>query len=207
MVGDRHIVLLGASIGRAWRIEELPRRLELRGFGFDYVGVFAFDKSEALTALLEDSHPRPHGIILKECAAYFPGNLEQMRSLMEAWVDRCERCDVVPIPATVAPIALSGPWRGRIPELMRVIRGRTSARERLTGILRYNDWLRDFAEKAGVAILDLESVLRCSEHERRLRGDLHTGDGLHLNPKAYDLLDRAVVRTLQAVFPGSSITS
>jgi hypothetical protein len=51
-------------------------------------------------------------------------------------------------------------------------------------------------------VLDLEDPLRTSKEERSLRLDLHTGDGLHLNKKAYSSLDQIVLPTLDEIFRG-----
>lgn len=70
--------------------------------------------------------------------------------------------------------------------------GRSPHDLRLTSILKYNDWIRAYAQKEGLVFFDLEAPLRISPEDRSLRLDLHSGDGLHLNSKAYGILDKAM---------------
>ena len=53
--------------------------------------------------------------------------------------------------------------------------------------------MRDYAEKEGLAVLDLESALRTSSSDRHLNGRYARKDGLHINEKAYMELDRIVI--------------
>ena len=61
--------------------------------------------------------------------------------------------------------------------------------ERLKYILEYNDWVREYAKEKGLIVLDMEAALRVSDKDRRLRQDLTSGDGLHLNSNAYKIMD------------------
>jgi hypothetical protein len=60
--------------------------------------------------------------------------------------------------------------------------------------------VRGYAAREGLTVLDLEAPLRTSQDDRSLRVDLHSGDGLHLNAQAYELLDTVVVPTLDRAF-------
>jgi len=53
-----------------------------------------------------------------------------------------------------------------------------------------------------LTVLDLEGALRINDSDRRLRPDLTSGDGLHLNKKAYSIIDNIVVSTLSKAFEG-----
>ena len=65
-------------------------------------------------------------------------------------------------------------------------------------ICDYNDWVRDYSNKNGLRMLDLESVLRISNNNRFLKPSLTT-DGLHITKEAYNLLDQLVARTLAEI--------
>ncbi|MCX6927761.1 MAG: hypothetical protein NT154_31805, partial [Verrucomicrobia bacterium] len=58
--------------------------------------------------------------------------------------------------------------------------------QRLAGLLAYNDWVRQFAGLQRLDVLDLEAALRVSVNDRSLRTDLDSGDGLHLDTRAYE---------------------
>ena len=70
---------------------------------------------------------------------------------------------------------------------------------RLPGILAYNDWIRDVADKEQIPCLDLEKALRVSASDRSLHPELTSGDGLHLNKKAYERLDELLEDTVSSL--------
>lgn len=190
----KRFVLVGASVGKGWNLPAFPERMHLPGMSFDYVGVFAFDKSQALDALLADPSRRPDAVFLKECAAYFPGDLEQYQTLMRGWIAASRRAGVLPIPVTVAPVTAGD---SRWVQLKTIIKARVLGRlDRNGQIEAYNDWLRQLAAEQQLPILDVEAALRVSASDRSLRTDLTSGDGLHLNPQGYALLDRALATFL-----------
>jgi len=93
MAGEtkRRIVLLGASVGKGWQIERLPARANNDEYIFEYAGVYSFDKTQALHSFLgREEGTRPGAIILKECAAYFPGELSLYKKLILQWIADCE---------------------------------------------------------------------------------------------------------------------
>jgi hypothetical protein len=199
----KKVLLLGASVGGAWKINLLPERIDCQDYVFEYVhGGSAFDKSVKLREILNRKENKPDAIFLKECAAYFPGDFERYKELMEKWVVDCREAGVVPIPATTIPVTKLHAWivffgypilRGKNPLMF----GWPFQQKRQKSICEYNDWLREFAPLQGLALLDLEAALRRGEKDRYLRGDLARKDGLHLKPKAYPLLDKIVLPTIE----------
>jgi hypothetical protein len=205
MQKTKHIVLLGASVGKAWNIESLPDRLmksssstltpytsrltSIKDYRFEYFGEYQFDKSKALQQILQRKENRPDAIFIKECATYFPGDLPHYQELMKVWIKQCKEAKVIPIPTTVVSV------KDYIKEFM----GKSPSILRLTSVLEYNDWIKFYAKKESLVVLDLETPLRTSNEDRSLKIDLHSGDGLHLNEKAYSLLDQIVLPTLDDV--------
>jgi len=203
MTKKKHVVLLGASVGQAWKIEALPDRVAAaQGYRFEYVGEYAFDKTEALMKILQRKQNKPDAILIKECAAYFPGDLGQYQELMKGWIKECRKAGVVPVPTTVVPVVSSKnkPWKDRLKDFIKTMLGRPTTATQLEGIFRYNDWIKEYAMQEGLTVLDLEAPLRTSQDDRSLRVDLHSGDGLHLNSRAYAMLDAIVVPTLDRAF-------
>ena len=215
MQKPKHIVLLGASVGKAWNVEELPARLmnsasfpltpnasRLTAFPyrFEYVGKGQFDKTDALQQLLSRKEDKPDAIFLKECAAYFPGDLSQYKVLMTGWVQQCRSVGVTPIPTTVVPVVRDLSWTTRLKDLIKWVIGRPTFASQLTQIAEYNDWIKALAPGEGLAVLDIEAPLRISPQDRSLRPDLTSGDGLHLNDRAYVILDKIVIPTLEKAF-------
>jgi len=203
MTKQKHIVLLGASVGQAWDIEGLPDRVAAaQGYRFEYVGEYAFDKTEALRKILRWKQNKPDAVFIKECAAYFPGDLRQYQELMKKWVNECKLAGVNPILTTVVPVVDSKEkrWQDQLKDFIKTLLGRPTTATQLAGIYQYNDWVRVYAAQEGLTVLDLEAPLRTSQDDRSLRVDLHSGDGLHLNSKAYEILDAVVVPALERAF-------
>ena len=222
MQKPKHIILLGASVGNAWNIASLPDRLvkgayspitpdvsRLEGFrySFEFVGEYRFDKSSALQQILNRKERKPDAIFIKECAAYFPGDLSRYQPLMENWIRQCKESEVIPIPTTVVPVISPNfsDLKLKLKETIKWVLGRPTLGSRLEGLVKYNDWIRSYARREGLTVLDLEAALRISEKDRSLKIEFHSGDGLHLNQKAYAILDQIVFPTLDKAFKKSEI--
>jgi hypothetical protein len=204
MTKKKHVVLLGASVGNAWNIGSLPERLNqgksAQGYSFEFVGDYQFDKTQTLKSILQRKQNKPDAIILKECAAYYPGDLRQYQELMKGWIKDCKEARVVPVLATVVPVAKATSLKAITKDLIRPLLGKATSSKRLQALLQYNDWIKAYAKQEGLTVLDLEATLRTSDADRSLRPDLHSGDGLHPNAKAYALLDRIVIPALDQAF-------
>lgn len=201
MKDSRRILLLGASVGKEWDLPGLPARKHAGSLEFETAAVYQYDKSEALDEILirpkrkfhanlkyvkslfRPAPRRPDVIIIKECAAYFPGEMESYKRQLQDWAVKIRANRIEVILATVVPVTKE-----------------RAARQpgKLEGILAFNDWIRDFASKEKITILDLEAALSVSGADRSLKDDLTSGDGLHLNSKAYGILDSAILKTLNA---------
>jgi hypothetical protein len=174
-VARRRVVLLGASVGKAWRLHV--------GFpNFRALDHYAFDKGPILERALAS---RPDAIVIKECAAYFPdGGVD--RNLVRGWVERIRGASIHPVLATVVPVTRDHAAR---------------APGRVEAIWAFNDWLRELGAAEQIPILDLEAALRCSAEDRHLDDALDSGDGLHLLPSTYrDRLDPLIAPLLLRVF-------
>jgi len=230
MQKPKHIILLGASVGKAWNIESLPTRvsqsntsnpsnptnpqssvlypnnlpdalrLTVSQYRFEYVGEYQFDKSKTLQQILQRKENKPDAIFIKECAAYFPGDLPHYQELMRVWIKQCEEAKVIPIPTTVVSVIRDVSLKTKIKDYIKEFIGKSPSTLRLTSILEYNNWIKFYAKKEGLVFLDLERPLHTRNEDRSLRIDLHAGDGLHLNEKAYSFLDQIVFPTLDRIF-------
>lgn len=199
-----HVVLIGASIGRDWRLAEWPARLQAPELSAESIAVWQFDKSEAVDEVLLrprrkfrptrsylkswfETPPRKADIvILKECSSYFPGEPRAYRESVQRWARRLQAHGIRVILATVAPVTR---------ERARHDSGKQEA------LLEYNRWLREYARTQRLPVLDLESALAVGEHDAYLRDEFTSGDGSHLNARAYAVLDH----TLRAVLCGAAL--
>ncbi len=195
-----HVVLLGASVGQEWKLQDYPQRMKDPTHTFESVAIYQFDKTEGLEEILmrperkfrltrtylkgffEPSPKLPGTIILKECAAYFPGDVTAYKDLIDRWVKRIRESNIEIILATTVPVT----------------RARAETKKgQQSQILGFNDWIRTYAAGEHIRLLDLEVPMRISSKDRYLRDEFST-DGLHLNKKAYDILDRLLQETLRA---------
>ncbi len=190
----KHIVLLGASVGDGWDFPKLSQRVGNNDYTFEFVRVYAFDKTEELRKILHRSINKPEAIIIKECAAYFPGNNEEFSSTIKKWIQECRDNNVKPILATVVPVTRFHMLKGNIKSILKKSNPWKSSR--IKSILDFNKWIRIYAKEQGLLVLDLENVVRENTRSGYLREDLDSGDGLHLNEKAYRLLDQIVIPVL-----------
>lgn len=199
----KHIILLGASIGRAWDIESLPSRIKNNDYIFEYIQGGGFEKTKKLREILSSKDKQIDAVLLKQCAAYFPGNLEQLKRLMALWINECQKENVMPIPTTVVPVTRLHSFKKILIDIIKrrkfFQQGNLFKHNRNKAVLDYNDWIRDYCEQNGLSYLDLEAAVRYSEKNRFLREDLAGVDGLHLNNKAYQILDQIVIPTLEMV--------
>ena len=200
---QKRVVLMGASIGREWNIPALSERMKNNDYVFEYVGKGAFDKSAQLEEILLRREGKPDAVLIKECAAYFPGDLVRYQQLIGQWVAECRKHSVIPIPATVVPVTRLHSFKKVMIDIVKLRNpakyGNPWRYRRNEAILSYNDWLRDYCRSEGLSCLDLESAVRNQGRNRFLRGSLARMDGLHLNKKGYRILDRVLIATLDSV--------
>jgi hypothetical protein len=176
-VADKRIILVGASVGRAWRLHLVFPNVRA-------LALYEFDKSPLVRRAIAD---RPDAIIIKECAAYFPSDGVR-RDLVASWVQQIRAADIRPVLATVVPVTRGHALRHP---------GRAEA------IWEFNDHLRELAAAQQVPLLDLEAAVRSSARERYLDDGLDTGDGLHLARATYRRhLDSLIPPLLLRTFHG-----
>ena len=203
------MTLVGASIGQDWDLPGLPARTSAVGYQFEALQAWQFDKSEVLDEVLSRPErkfkftrtyflgflkpaPRsPDVIVIKECSSYFPEDhsYAQKQKLVEHWVRQIRAAQIVPILATAVPVTKERAARD------------PGKQEALT---KFNDWIRDYARRNRIVLLDLEEATRTTDDERYLRTAFAVADGSHLNRKAYDVLDH---RMLQAVCAAKRATA
>lgn len=204
----KYVLLLGASVGEAWDFPNLSSRLSKPNYKFEFIAKFDPDKSDIINEVLGKAKNKPDFLIIKQCAAYFRSDVDNydpiytkgLKQMASKWIDQCIEKNVVPILATVVPITEEMPTWSKIKRLIKkyVFRKKIPPyyrNIRLDGICDYNDWVRSYAKETGLTILDFESSLRISDENRYLNPEFTT-DGLHINEKAYDVLDKITIQAL-----------
>ncbi len=192
-----HLVLIGASIGQGWKLHDWPGRAKVNGFSAEALANWQFDKSEAVDevlirprrkfrlgrtyfkSLLEAPPKKADIVILKECSAYFPGDLNQYKSKIKQWATELQGTGARVMLATVVPVT--------------AVRAHQDPGKQ-ESIREYNQWVREYAEERGYGVLDLDSALRANDGY--LRPELAQSDGSHLREEAYIILDRLLKDTV-----------
>lgn len=204
--GEQDVVVLGASISQGWALDGFQQRTGGAPYRVRAMLDYQFDKSGLVREIVA-AERKPRAVVIKECAAYFPGDLPWYRELVQGWTRTLAQAGVKPVLATVAPVTEKLPrWMAVKQFVKRYVLLRddfVDNERRLNEIRAYNDWIREYARDENLPVLDLEAALRSGPDARFLPVDLHSGDGLHLNAAAYGKLDRALLATLDAVFAGA----
>lgn len=185
------VVLVGASIGKGWDFSNLPSRTGLTGYKLEYIGVFdTFDKSPAIDNILTRATDMPNAVIIKECSVYFPGDIENYKKQIISWVTQLKLKGIEPILATSVP---PGEPTGIVHKIKSLVKSLIGKPKKIDQLMVYNQWIRDYAQKEDVKVLDLEELLRVSDNASRyLNPKFDRGDFTHLKPEAYKLLDEAI---------------
>lgn len=181
--GAKYIVLVGASVGKNWKFTAIPERLHLgEGIVFGYRCKYDFDKSKEIDILTKLPN-LVSVVIIKECAAYFPRELNSSKRMIVEWVNKLHSRNIIPLLATVIPVTYDHD---------------TKNPGKFDSLLNYNDFIREYCEKESIQILDLEKATRNNENDRHLKEEYAEPDGLHLNKRAYDeALDKIAAEIIE----------
>lgn len=179
-----YVVLVGASIGKAWMFPGIPGRVNRKDMDFGYrFGAQGFDKEDVLTDILS-LDTIPDIILIKECAAYFPRDQKESMDKIIEWVNNLKKGNIVPVLATTVPVTLAND---------RLFPGRQDS------INVFNSGIREYASRYNIAVLDLQEMLEDKSGGRYLRDEYALDDGLHLNKEAYRVLDQAAMSVVSGV--------
>jgi hypothetical protein len=199
-----HVILIGASIGRAWNLAEWPCRVGAPDFTAEALAVWQFDKTEAveevllrparkfhftrtyLRSLFEPSPRAPNVVILKECSSYFPGDQLWQRRQVRLWLERLQGRGVRTMLATVVPVTAARA---------------TADPAKQASLLEYNRWIREYSQAQSVPVLDLERAVSPEGRDSDLPVEYALPDGTHLNAAGYAALDRALLAALRGMWP------
>lgn len=184
--GSKYLVLVGASIGNNWKIQQIDSRVAMPGnFVLGSRTIYDFDKGLEIDNLARMSVP-VYGVIIKECSAYFPRDIERSKEQIGEWTSRLSEKKIIPILATVVPITRERDSRSP---------------GKFNSIIEYNDYIREYSKDNRILILDLEKELRISDQDRHLKDVYAQPDGSHLVERAYhEVLDKYFLSFLKNNF-------
>lgn len=195
MAAEKNIVFIGASTGNRWKLPDFPRRVNAPEYDIEFMKIYQFDKSPLVDQVLKRPQ-KPDAVIIKECAVYFPGQQDVYKKQFAGWIAALRQAGIKPMIATVVPPAES---QGFVADAKAFIKVRLLGREdQYRQVVDFNNWLREFAQKEHIPVVDLEQALRRSDTDRHMVDRFNSGDGIHINKEAYDLLDGVLLNTLRS---------
>jgi hypothetical protein len=171
----KYVVLIGASVGKSWDLNNLSYRTKNASVCFGYRGLSEFDKTPLIENII-DSPVKPDVVIIKECAAYFPRDEEQGVNKVILWIEKLKQAGIQPILATVVPVTKE---RDKLNQKKNV----------MDSINKFNGSIRSLGASMQIPVLDLQEILTTDSLKGFLDSKYAAPDGLHLNNEAYEMLD------------------
>jgi hypothetical protein len=187
MAQAKHVVYIEASMVNRWNLDAFGARTGSDRYRVQPLTEYEFDKSRLVRQALAAGQRGPDAVVVQECAVYFPGDLDAYKQQYRGWISEISSRGLTPVIATVVPPARR---KG-------IAAAKGFVKERLLGqpsryeqVAAFNDWLRALGGEMGVAVFDLERLVRVDAEDRHMRDEYDEGDGVHLSRAAYDMLDR-----------------
>ena len=179
---EKYVVLVGASIGRSWKLNELHNRIDTKNVFYGYRGKYNYDKTNIIEGLIKVQY-KPDAVIIKECSAYFPRNIKDSMEQLVEWIYALRKNGIDPILATVVPVTEENNQKNS---------------EKMKSINRYNAVLRSYAKNNNIAVLDMQKILSDTNKQMYLSEKYSLSDGYHLKWETYiKLLDKELVEFIQ----------
>jgi lysophospholipase L1-like esterase len=121
-----------------------------------------------------------------------PDNLnEKINNIKQNIISIVEICKVegvTPLLATEVTITTRNTWKEKVMTVIGKLRGKESYSDYINKhVIETNNWLRSYANKNNIIILDFEKVLSDENGERKR--EYATEDGSHLSKRAYEALN------------------
>lgn len=199
------IVVIGASYAGGWQ----PER-PVAGFRIIAKGISGEQSSQVLDRFDADAIAlKPEAVIIWGFINdIFRGDRSRMEEVLrgtrhnlQEMVARARHAGIVPILATEVTIRGKDSLSERGAAMLGRIMGKESYQDYINGHVKgINEWIRTTAQRDGILLLDLASVLADSNGVRRK--EFAKPDGSHISPEGYEALTRYADERLMAVLSG-----
>ena len=193
------VVILGASYAAGWHpaLSGVPVLNKGRG------GQQTFELRARFAQDVVAEHPRAVVIwgfindIFRAPRDGVDAARTRARAEIEQLVAAARAEGIEPILATEVPIRGRASWGDWFSSWVGWALGKTSYDAYINGhVAELNAWLRGYAQREGLLLLDLHGALAQPDGPRR--AEFAEADGSHLTPAAYAALDRYAIPVLQA---------
>lgn len=197
---DGPVVILGASYAGGWPLAEIAGvPVVNKGISgqqsFEFLARFDKDvvslrpRSVLIWGFINDVYRAPKGRVDEALA--------RVRESYVAMVGAARRHGIEPILATEVTVRSRNTLSDTVMTIIGDLLGRRSYQDGInTQVLAMNDWLRDFARREQLLLLDIQPAL--SESSGRRRKEYAKDDGSHISAAGYDALTRYSSPLLEA---------
>ena len=194
---EQKVVFLGASITDKWPLEEVFPE-------YDFQKVIEYGVQRKVREFGRVIRQSPKIVTIKFCSYYFMDDYEELlngvdyEQAIKDMVDEATANDVIPILATTIPVNLSDDF------------GEAFNRTQLQNerIREFNDFIKNYAQEKDLQVLDYYSWL-VDDAGQELKYEFAEasgglgGDGLHINDKAYEVINGNILSVLQDALDNS----
>jgi lysophospholipase L1-like esterase len=200
------IVLLGASFAEGWRLPDIAGRPVVnRGIGgeqthellerFDRDVIAARPRAVIIWGHINDVFRTPRDSM--------DAGLARARDSYAEMVRKARAAGIEVILATEITMRRPAGWLTAVRSWLGRVRGKETYDAYVNRhVSALNDWLRGFAAREGILVLDLQPVIADSRGRRRAESS--QPDGVHVAPAGYDSLTTYAMPLLERHFAGSA---
>jgi lysophospholipase L1-like esterase len=185
------VVILGASYAHGWNPGIAGRRTVNKGIN----GQQSWELRERFDRDVVAERPRAVVIwgffndIVRSARPKMDDTLDRVRQSVSGMVEAARTARIEPILATEVTMRHPDTWSDSIKATVGWLLGRQSYQEYINSyIVRTNQWLREYAVREGLLLLDLQPVV--SDRDGRRQRAFAAPDGSHISPAGYDALTR-----------------
>jgi len=188
--GENVVVLIGASYAQSWDIERIGE-LEVVNVGID--GQQSFELLERFQRDVIDRKPRMVVIwgyindIHRNPKTEIAATMQRAKDSFVQMAELAQENGITPVLVTEVTIRPKDGWTETVMGWIGTLRGKSSYQDFVNQHVReLNVWLRSYAERKGLQLLDFEPLLADTDGQRR--EGLATADGSHINRAGYERL-------------------
>jgi lysophospholipase L1-like esterase len=190
---DGPVVILGASYAKGWN-PQIP------GVPVVNKGVEGQQTFEVLARFDRDVVPSaPRAVILwgfindifRAPEGGLDASISRARTSIAAMVDRARANGIEPILATeVTARPRDNTWSEVLAGWIGWLRRKEAYQDGINRhVVAINQWMRDYAKREGILLLDLQSAVSDPATQRRIK-EYATPDGSHISPAGYEALTK-----------------
>ena len=196
---EQTAVIIGASYAQSWDIGQIGP-LSVINAGIDGQQSYellerfqrdVIDRSPRMVIIwgyINDIHRNPRDDIDK--------TVQRAKDSFAEMVQLARTNGITPVVATEVTIRPPEGWKETVMGWIGALRGKSSYQDYVNQhVQELNAWLRDYAGREGLVLLDFESQLSDADGQRQAK--FATPDGTHITPAAYEKLTEYTLKHIR----------